>query len=76
MNETLTQGAVLFSLGMFVLEKVWSMLSNKSKALTENTLAITKLTIKMEYLDKKLDEVGEIKRDLDKLGQKVRDISG
>ena len=75
MNESMTQGAVLFSLGMFVVEKVYSMLSNKNKLLAENTLALTKLTIKMEYLEKKLDEVGEIRRDVDKLGAKVRDMA-
>lgn len=74
MNDQITQGAIFFTLSMFILDKVWNIFNSKNKALVENTLAVTRLTIKMEYLEEKLDEIGEIKRDLDKLGSKVREM--
>lgn len=74
MNDQITQGAIFFTLAMFILDKVWNIFNSKNKALVENTLAVTRLTIKMEYLEEKLDEIGEIKRDLDKLGSKVREM--
>lgn len=43
-------------------------------ALNNVTQAITKLEVKLEMAMEKLDMVGELERDINRLGQKLRDM--
>ena len=43
------------------------------EAVTKNTLACEILSVRLDNIDKKLDEVGELRRDVDKMGAKLRD---
>jgi hypothetical protein len=42
------------------------------KEIHELTIAVTKLTLQIEYLQKGLEAIPEMKKDLDGLGEKVR----
>ena len=55
-------------------EKAESKLDKLTNALQENTLAISRLEVKMELMTKAIDLVPELERDLNKLGQKIREI--
>lgn len=45
------------------------------KEIHELTITITKLTLQLEYLQKGLESIPEIKKDLDGLGDKVRKMN-
>ena len=38
----------------------------------ENTLAVTKLTVQMEYLNKSIERLPEMEKDINSIGEKVR----
>lgn len=44
-------------------------------ALQQNTIAVTALTVRMEHMEKRIDVIPELQKDLAQLGQKVRDIA-
>lgn len=43
-----------------------------SNVTNQNTIAVTKLTVQMESVVEKLDIVGELRRDVDKMGASMR----
>lgn len=64
------------AIGSSVLAALVDILKGSAKkhmeVLRQNTEAIIKLETKVEFLIKHLDEIGEVRRDLDKLGAKLR----
>jgi hypothetical protein len=90
MNEAvikeLTPMAAIIVIAVFLVKGMFELFKNKDaraesktdrliEALQTNTIAVTALTVRMEYLEKKLEAIPGIEKDLAKLGQKVRDIS-
>lgn len=70
---------------IYLIKKTFDGLSKKSDtdeqkfkelttALNNVTQAITKLEVKLEMAMQKLDIVGELERDMNRLGQKLRDL--
>lgn len=51
-------------------------LKENSVATHQNTLSITKLMVTMEGVEDKLDVVGELRRDVDRIGEKLRKPRG
>ena len=79
MNEQVTTAAVIIALGTFALKELYSIFRDNNKehvkALAENTLAIAKLTVKLDFLEKRLEELPELRKDLDNLGAKLRSVA-
>lgn len=84
--EEFTPMAVLLAVSLFLLKEIWSFFKTKEthnesktdklvEAIQQNTLAVTRLTVRMELLEKRIELVPAIQNDLAKLGQKVRDMS-
>lgn len=55
------------------LKNLTHLLDRTMDSLTKNTLACEILTVRLDAVDKKLDEVGELRRDVDRMGAKLRD---
>lgn len=77
--------AVAGALLVYFIKKFMDGLKEKSKegddkfkelttALNKTTEAIIKLEVKLELAMQKLDIVGELERDVNRLGQKLRDM--
>jgi len=75
----LTVPAFLAAAGLFIANQVWSFVTNEKRQLTDalqqNTLALHRLTVKLEFLEKKIEVIPSIEKDLDGLGRKVREMS-
>jgi hypothetical protein len=53
-------------------EDTKAALEKLDEALQQNTLAMTRLTVQMEYLNKAVESLPEIRKDVDALGAKFR----
>jgi hypothetical protein len=84
--EKLTPVAALMAIALFLFKELFAMFKkNDDKketkidklidALQHNTIAITTLTIRMEHVEKRIDLIPELERDLNKIGSKLRDIT-
>lgn len=82
----LTPMAAIIAISIFLVKGLLDLFKrrethNESKteklidAITLNTTAVQLLTLRMDYLEKKLNSIPEIEKDLAKLGQKVREMS-
>lgn len=47
-------------------------LEKTNEILQKNTIACELLAMRLDHVDKKLDEVGELRRDVDKMGASLR----
>ena len=54
------------------LKSLTLLLDKTIDTLTKTTLACEILTVRLDAIDKKLDEVGELRRDVDKMGASLR----
>ena len=84
--EEITPLAVLFAVSLFLLKEIWGFFKHKEDshesktdklvdAIQQNTIAITTLTVRMEYLERKLQALPSLEKDVSALGQKVRDMT-
>lgn len=79
MTDGIGLTAALAALTVFLLKEIWGWIKDTNKAhtaaLNQNTLAVVKLTCKLELLEEKVDLIPEMKRDLDGLGAKLRNMN-
>lgn len=77
--DSITNQLGLVAIGIFLLKETFSWFKDSAKEhdklLQQNTMAIQRLTIKLEYLEKKLEVVTTLEKDLSALGQKIRGLS-
>ena len=69
---------VIIFLGMVIiyfLKKRDKAFDEHERALRENTLALVKLTVQIEFLTKASARVEVLEHDLNQLGEKVRNLS-
>lgn len=80
--DNLTKNITFGAIALIVLKEVASflkeMFSNQHKknteALERNTLAIIELKVKLEFLQKALDKLPELERDLSVAHSKIRNL--
>lgn len=59
-------------LALWIIKEAFSDYKGMKKALNENTLAITKLTVEFNNFQKRTEKIPEMEKDLNALGSKVR----
>lgn len=68
----------LGALCLFILKEIFNWAKDAETklkdAMIQNTLAVHRLTVKLEFIEKRLESVPEIRKDLDGLGEKVRSL--
>jgi hypothetical protein len=79
MNQENLIIANIVMVGLFLAKELFIMFrtssQNNTKEIIKNTIAITELKIKIEELNKKLEEVGTLKVELNRVDEKVDDLS-
>lgn len=68
--------ALIVGLFVFVLKDIYVSQKDKNKELVKSmdalNTAVTRLTVQMEYLEKKIELIPEMEKDINGLGQKLR----
>lgn len=76
----LTNTAALVAIIVFLLKEIVTWFKNErkdhAKALHENTLAVTRLTIQIEHLERQVRVIPELEKDVAALGAKLRSKNG
>lgn len=85
-QEDLITSTALVAVIIFLFKELWGLFKTKGEkqesktdklveALQANTMAIQTLTIRLDHMEKRLEVVPGLEKDIAKIGQKIRDMN-
>lgn len=76
--EKLTLTTALAALGLFLSKTLFDIFRNNQKELTvainELKLSVVRLTIKLDLLERRLDQLASLEKDVNAIGHKLRSL--